>query len=60
MVEFDLLSGCRLGSADALGTPVCLSYSADGGKLYALLAVSSPACYCWVLAKNETCFFARA
>ena len=39
MVEFDLLSGCKLGGADALGTPVCISYSADGSKLYALLQV---------------------
>ncbi|KAK9806672.1 hypothetical protein WJX73_006627 [Symbiochloris irregularis] len=37
IVEFDLLSGCRLGGADALGVPACISYSADGSKLYCLL-----------------------
>ncbi|KAK9810383.1 hypothetical protein WJX72_009786 [[Myrmecia] bisecta] len=37
VAEYDLHSGCKLGSTDAFGVPVSLAYTSDGSNLIALL-----------------------
>ena len=39
--EFDIYSGCKLGSTEAAGTALTMVYSADGTQLYVLTAVST-------------------
>ena len=39
VAEFDLVSGCKLSSAESGGSPVCLQYTADGSQLIAVLKV---------------------
>lgn len=38
--EFDIYSGCKLGSTEAAGTALIMVYSSDGTQLYVLTAVS--------------------
>ena len=37
--EFDMYSGCKLGSAEAAGNALNMVYSSDGRQLYVLTAV---------------------
>ncbi len=39
--EFDIYSGCKLGSTEAAGTALTMVYSSDGSQLYVLTAVSA-------------------
>ena len=39
--NFDIYSGCKLGSAEVAGTALSMVYSSDGTQLYVLTAVSS-------------------
>ena len=51
--EFDMYSGCKLGSAEAAGNALNMVYSSDGSQLYVLTAVRTWALctqYAWCLA----------
>ena len=39
VAEYDLLSGCKLGSTEAGGTPISLQYTPDAALLVAVLKV---------------------
>ena len=39
VAEYDLLSGCKLGSTEAGGTPISLQYTSDAALLVAVLKV---------------------
>ena len=39
--EFDIYSGCKLGSTEAAGTALTMVYSSDGTQIYVLTAVSA-------------------
>jgi hypothetical protein len=39
--EFDIYSGCKLGSAEVSGTALSMVYSSDGTQIFVLTAVSS-------------------
>lgn len=40
VAEYDLVSGCKLGSIEAGGTPISLAYTSDASLLVAVLQVS--------------------
>ena len=39
VAEYDLISGCKLGSTEAGGTPISLAYTSDASLLVAVLQV---------------------
>ena len=39
VAEYDLISGCKLGSTEAAGTPISLAYTSDAALLVAVLQV---------------------
>ena len=39
VAEFDLISGCKLGSTEAGGTPISIAYTSDASLLIAVLQV---------------------
>lgn len=39
VAEYDLVSGCKLGSTEATGTPISLAYTSDASLLVAVLQV---------------------
>ena len=39
VAEYDLISGCKLGSTDAGGTPISISYTSDAALLVAVFQV---------------------
>lgn len=39
VAEYDLVSGCKLGSTEAGGTPISLAYTSDAALLVAVLQV---------------------
>lgn len=41
VAEYDLVSGCKLGSTEAGGTPISLAYTSDASLLVAVLQVGS-------------------
>lgn len=43
VAEYDLISGCKLGSTEAAGTPISLAYTSDAALLVAVLQVPLPA-----------------
>ena len=45
--EFDMYSGCKLGSTEAAGNALNMVYSSDGSQLYILTAVRT-----WVLCNH--------
>ena len=54
--EFDMYSGCKLGSAEAAGNALNMVYSSDGSQLCVLTAVGT-----WALCNDcEWCFSASA
>ena len=46
--EFDIYSGCKLGSTEAAGTALTMVYSSDGTQLYVLTAVSAMHMCRWI------------
>ena len=54
--EFDMYSGCKLGSDEAAGNALNMVYSSDGSQLYVLTAVRTWALcthYTWCSMQNQ-------